>query len=435
MWVRLPPCDRLPQGQAGQQVAQGCRGDDPPPRQHLHEHHGDQGQALPGPQANRQTSLLSGVATIDNRNWLLYVTSNDPMGVTNQEFIHCAAPGRQPGPEEHDPRNDVLTCAIRAEERKHAKYDAICAAAGSILSPSALETTGGHGASTASVYLLFTKQARDSSLPADALVCKHHTPISLALRRGTIAQATSQALDGSLPLARRAVEAAELLALTGRAGGLVPRTPPLPPCSCHPPTRRHGPSPFPPSLPALSLLTNSLLTVVGGYLPWTSCCAAASLLDLLRCRGLLPSSAAASGRPSVAGTACWGESPRRATHRGATLQVRATRREALAKEERAECVGKQPARRPRPRPRRLRERERGRQAGARVSSAERQRGTARSGAQRSRWACGWPASRTCAATAQLGSRSVPRARSGTARPGPGVAACSLSLRWRRLQAQ
>ena len=114
------------------------------------------------------------------------------MGATNQELINRAAPpcsagGRQPGPEEHDPRNDVLTSAKRAEERKHAKYDRICTATGSILSPFALETTGGHGASTASVYLLFTKQMRDSGLPADVLVGKLKKDISFALRRGTIA--------------------------------------------------------------------------------------------------------------------------------------------------------------------------------------------------------------------------------------------------------
>jgi hypothetical protein len=41
----------------------------------------------------------------------LDVTSTNPMGVTNQEFINRAAFGRQPGLEEHDPRNDVLTSA------------------------------------------------------------------------------------------------------------------------------------------------------------------------------------------------------------------------------------------------------------------------------------------------------------------------------------
>jgi hypothetical protein len=69
------------------------------------------------------------------------------------------------------------------------------------LSPFALETTGGHGASTATVYSLFAKQLRDSGLPADALVGTLKKDISFALRRGTIAQVTT-ALDA----AQRAVE-------------------------------------------------------------------------------------------------------------------------------------------------------------------------------------------------------------------------------------
>ncbi len=77
-------------------------------------------------------------------------------------MINRAALGHQPGPEEHDPRNDVLISAKRAEERKHAEYDAICAATGSIFSPFALETTA----------LLLTKQMRDSGLPADVLMGK-----------------------------------------------------------------------------------------------------------------------------------------------------------------------------------------------------------------------------------------------------------------------
>jgi hypothetical protein len=67
------------------------------------------------------------------------------MGVTNQEFINRAALNHQPGPGEHDPRNDVLSSARRAEAYKHAKYDAICAGRGLIFSPFALETTGGTG--------------------------------------------------------------------------------------------------------------------------------------------------------------------------------------------------------------------------------------------------------------------------------------------------
>ncbi len=55
---------------------------------------------------------------------------------------------------EHDPRNDVLTSAKRAEERKHTKYDAICAATGSVFSPFALETTDKHS----TVFLVLDKQ-------------------------------------------------------------------------------------------------------------------------------------------------------------------------------------------------------------------------------------------------------------------------------------
>ena len=62
------------------------------------------------------------------------------------------------------------------------------------MSPFALETTGGHGASTASVYLLLKKHLRDSGLPADVLLGKLKKDISFALRRGTIAQVTT-ALD------------------------------------------------------------------------------------------------------------------------------------------------------------------------------------------------------------------------------------------------
>ena len=125
------------------------------------------------------------------------------MGVNNEEFINRAALGHQPGPGEHEPRNDVLTSAKRAEKLNHDKYDAICAATGSHFSPFALETTGGHGTSTATVYLLFAKQLRDSGLPADVLVGKLKKDISFALRRGTIAQVTTHALDGYACPARR----------------------------------------------------------------------------------------------------------------------------------------------------------------------------------------------------------------------------------------
>ncbi len=143
--------------------------------------------------------------------------------VTKQEFINGAALDQQPGPEAQ--KNTIpamtsfLTSATQAEERKHAKYDRMCAATGSILSPLALETTGGHGASTKSVYLLFTNQMRDDGLPADVLVGMLKKDISFALRRGTIAKVTThQALDATLATpAQRAAEDEFLRALNRQA--------------------------------------------------------------------------------------------------------------------------------------------------------------------------------------------------------------------------
>ncbi len=54
--------------------------------------------------------------------------------------------------------------ATWAESKKHAKYDNLCATAGTIFQPFALERTGGHGASTKAVYYLFTKHLGDSLL-------------------------------------------------------------------------------------------------------------------------------------------------------------------------------------------------------------------------------------------------------------------------------
>ncbi len=86
-------------------------------------------KAKPFSNGTQADILLSGITTIDNpaaRNLYLDVTSTNPMGVTNQEFINRAALNHQPGPGDHDPRNDVLTSAKRAEEAKHLKYDATC---------------------------------------------------------------------------------------------------------------------------------------------------------------------------------------------------------------------------------------------------------------------------------------------------------------------
>ena len=115
----------------GNAQSKGRRGDAHPPLQSLHEHHGDQGQALLERHGTQADILLSGITTIDNpaaRNLYLDVTSTNPMGVTNQEFINRAALNHQPGPDEHDPRSDVFTCAARAEDFKHLKYDDTCAA-------------------------------------------------------------------------------------------------------------------------------------------------------------------------------------------------------------------------------------------------------------------------------------------------------------------
>ena len=115
------------------------------------------------------------------------------MGVTNQEFISRAALGQQPGPEEHDPRNDVLASAKRVEEHKHRKDDAICAAAGSILYTFRAREDG---RVYVSVYILalalhqatpYDCELRDSALPADVLFGKLNRDNSFALRRLTVA--------------------------------------------------------------------------------------------------------------------------------------------------------------------------------------------------------------------------------------------------------
>ncbi len=155
-----------------------------------------------------QTDIfLSGVTTIDNpaaRNWYLEyldVTSTNPMGATNQEFINRAAPGRQPGPEEHDPRNDVLTSAKRAEERKHAKYDRICTATGSVYLVTFRARNDGRsrclhrGCTCSSKSICATRVFRRTC----CWYCKLKKDIPFALRRGTIAQVTTHhhlALDG-----------------------------------------------------------------------------------------------------------------------------------------------------------------------------------------------------------------------------------------------
>jgi hypothetical protein len=127
------------------------------------------------------------------------------MGATSQDLQNRKAFGHQPDPSAHDPRNDTLVYAAWAEGKKHLKYDNLRAAAGTILQPFALETMGGHGASTKAVYYLFTKHLRDSGVPppgGEALKRKLKKDISFALRRGTIAQVTT-ALDAASAPPRR----------------------------------------------------------------------------------------------------------------------------------------------------------------------------------------------------------------------------------------
>jgi hypothetical protein len=64
------------------------------------------------------------------------------MGATNQDLKNRTARGHQPAPSEHVSRNNTLASAAWAEGIKHARYDNLCAAAGTIFQPFALETMG-----------------------------------------------------------------------------------------------------------------------------------------------------------------------------------------------------------------------------------------------------------------------------------------------------
>jgi hypothetical protein len=112
--------------------------------------------------------LLSGITTFDNptaKDWHVDVISTNPLGATNQELKNRNALGHRPAPEAQDPRNVTLVTAAWAETHKRVKYGNLCAAAGTTFHPFALETTGGHGASTNAVYYLITKHLRDLGVP------------------------------------------------------------------------------------------------------------------------------------------------------------------------------------------------------------------------------------------------------------------------------
>ena len=68
------------------------------------------------------------------------------------------------------------------------------------------------------MYFLFAKQLRDSGLPADVLVGKLNKDISFELRRGTIAQVTTHALDGCACSARARPSRMRSSSSTRRAG-------------------------------------------------------------------------------------------------------------------------------------------------------------------------------------------------------------------------
>ncbi len=113
-------------------------------------------KAKPLLNSNMQADILvSNITTIDNpnaKNWHIDVTSTNPLGATNQDLTNRNALGHQPDPSAHDPRNNTLVYAAWAEGKTTTS-----ATAGTTLQPFALETMGGHGASTNAVYYLFTK--------------------------------------------------------------------------------------------------------------------------------------------------------------------------------------------------------------------------------------------------------------------------------------
>jgi hypothetical protein len=100
------------------------------------------------------------------------------MGATNQDLKNRKAFGHQPDPSAHDPRNDTLVCAAWAEGKKHLKYDNLCATAGTIFQPFALDD--GWRLDESGLYYLFTKHLRDSGVPGEALKPKLKKDISFA---------------------------------------------------------------------------------------------------------------------------------------------------------------------------------------------------------------------------------------------------------------
>ena len=99
-----------------------------------------------------------------------------------------------------NPHYDVLTRAKRAEERKHAKHDAICAAAGLACHLSSSRRRAGTMLHRVGVRSSPSKQAKtgDSALPADVLAASSTRTSRFALRRDTTAQVSAHALDDDI---------------------------------------------------------------------------------------------------------------------------------------------------------------------------------------------------------------------------------------------
>ncbi len=168
----------------------------------------------PFPDGKQADIFLSGVTAIDNpaaRNWHLDVTSTNPMGVTNQEFINRAALRHQRAQESKIP---AMTSSPVQNKQRSANTPSTTASARQRGLSSHLPRSKRRAATLLppSRCTCSSPSKRDLGLPADVLVGKLKKDTSFALRRGTI----THALDA----AQCAAEDEELLALDRRADGL-----------------------------------------------------------------------------------------------------------------------------------------------------------------------------------------------------------------------
>jgi hypothetical protein len=128
-------------------------------------------------------------------------------GLFNTDFLSHGPAWRIPYPSLHPSAPSAIPTQGHPGERRMGRgpqaYQVRQPLRGSRLDLSIIRTraAGGHGASTNAVYYHFTK--RLSGVPGEALKRKLMKDISFALRRGTIAQVTTLALDGRARPARR----------------------------------------------------------------------------------------------------------------------------------------------------------------------------------------------------------------------------------------